>query len=364
MTNIAVVGAGIIGLATAHALRAQGATVTVYDPADPGSGQSAGHSRIFRHAHDDARMVALAARSRRLWRTWEEEFDVELISPGGALNLGAAAKQKLATLELEQVPARLIDTGELAGALPLLAPFGGRAMLDESGGAIHTRATFAALVGRLHGALAREEVLGMRRISTDRVEIRTQTGLHTHDRAVVCAGTGTGALASGLGVTIPMRVATLVRVTFAVRGEPQAALPTLQDSSGAFGETGVYATPYPGNARYSVGLSDDVDITAPGGAEQLAALTERTRRYAEKALPGLDPTPVGYVHCRITELPWHPDGCAVWDAGPVTMIAGHNLFKQAPALGQDLAQIALGAPMPQHLRPEAQLGAPREAAGK
>lgn len=360
MTDIAVVGAGIIGLATAHALNAQGATVTVYDPADPGSGQSAGHSRIFRHAHDDARMVALAARSRRLWRAWEEEFDVELIGPGGALALGEGVERRLAAMELEQVPARLIDSAELAGALRLLAPYGGRAMLDETGGAIHTRNAFAALVGRVHGALVREEVFGLRRTGTDRVEVRTQRGLHTHDHAVVCAGTGTRSLAGGLGVTIGMRVAMLVRLTFAVRGEPPAALPTLQDSSGAFGERGAYATPYPGNAHYSVGLSDDVDLTAPGGAEQLAALTERTRRYAETALPGLDPTPVGYVHCRITELPWHPDGCAVWQAGPVTMIAGHNLFKQAPALGQDLAEIALGAPVSPHLGPEAQLGAPQQ----
>jgi sarcosine oxidase len=37
-TDIAVVGAGIVGLSTAFAARQQGLSVTVYDAAPPGSG--------------------------------------------------------------------------------------------------------------------------------------------------------------------------------------------------------------------------------------------------------------------------------------------------------------------------------------
>jgi sarcosine oxidase len=91
---------------------------------------------------------------------------------------------------------------------------------------------------------------------------------------------------------------------------------------------------------------------------QLAALADRAGDYVRRALPGLDPEPVDYRHCWVTDLPWSEDGVAIWEADGIYFIAGHNLFKQAPGLGQALAQAVLGAELAVELRPESTLGRP------
>ncbi|MFI7481495.1 NAD(P)/FAD-dependent oxidoreductase [Kocuria sp. M1R5S2] len=366
MSRVAVVGAGIVGLAAAHALRARGADVTLCEPGPPGGGQSAGRSRIFRHAHDDPRLVALVARSRSLWREWEHEFGVELVSRDGAVAIGDGVEDKLRTLEpFDGIPVRRLDPGELHDRLPLLAGYEGPAMLDVDGGAIRTVAAVGALVSRLEGTMLREHVISVGRRTSGGVEVRTGTTARTFDHVVLCAGRGTAALARGAGIDVPVALGAHVRLTFATRATPArggtaaAGLPTFQDGSGTFGETGAYGAPDPDGRHFSVGLSADTDA-APDGAladpSELAALADRTVDYVRRALPGLEPAPVDHVHCWVTRLPWGDDGVGIWSADGITALAGHNLFKQAPVLGEALAGTALTGTVPQDLRPGQRLG--------
>ncbi|MBV9279188.1 MAG: FAD-dependent oxidoreductase [Chloroflexi bacterium] len=55
--RVAVVGAGVVGLAAASELMRAGAEVRCYEKAEAGSGQSKGRTRIFRLAHGDARLI-------------------------------------------------------------------------------------------------------------------------------------------------------------------------------------------------------------------------------------------------------------------------------------------------------------------
>ena len=137
----------------------------------------------------------------------------------------------------------------------------------------------------------------------------------------------------------------------------------LQDSSGEFGEVGVYATPLPGNSRYAVGLSQTVGVRDDGTFIDPAAirsLDQRAHDYVARALPGLDPQPREFVHCWVTDLPWSEDGVAVWEAGAILFLAGHNLFKQAPSLGRALARAAIGEGLAAELEPGARLGEPQQ----
>jgi sarcosine oxidase len=137
-------------------------------------------------------------------------------------------------------------------------------------------------------------------------------------------------------------------------------MPTFQDGSGAFGETGVYASPYPDPRHYAVGLSEVTPALAEGAVadpDELAALADRAVAYVRRALPGLRADPVEHVHCWVTRLPWGEDGVGVWSEGGVTAVAGHNLFKQAPVLGEALATTALTGDVPAPWHAEAHLGA-------
>lgn len=60
--HIAVVGAGVVGLATALRLRREGYRVTLFDPADPGTQASAGNAGLIMTAH------ATPLSQRGMWR--------------------------------------------------------------------------------------------------------------------------------------------------------------------------------------------------------------------------------------------------------------------------------------------------------
>jgi len=349
-TEVAVVGGGIIGLSTAYALRRRGVACVCFEAAAPGSGQSAGRTRVFRHGHDDDRLVRLSVRARAEWERLEGELGTQLLGREGVLVCGPNVAERAAAFEAAGVPARHVNQEEQAGVLPIFGPAEDEALLDELGGSIDVRAAIGGLAAALGDRLVPARVFEVREHG-EGVELHTSEGVWSAERTVLCPGAQLHELTAGLGLEIPLRVDLHTRASFRVR-EPGARLACLQDRSGVHGET-VYAAPMPDGREYAIGLGAEME---PPVDEALARLT----RYAERGMPGLDPAPASVRLCQTSVLPWGADAFAVWDTGRAAVLAGANLFKFGPLLGELIADEATD-----ELSPAEQLGRGlSEAAGR
>lgn len=303
--------------------------MVVLEADGPGTGQSAGPGRIFRHIHALAPLVGLAAEARRGWLALGERLGAPLLGAQGTLLLGEAGEHA-ARLAAAAVPHRVLGAAEVAELVPALAPDAGPGLLDPGGGAIDAEAFVRLAARELGGAVVRERVDAVRP-SGGGAEVLTGAGRRAAARALVCAGAGTPGLAAAAGLRLPVTETVHRRVSFAV---PAGAgpVPCLLERSGRFGMTG-YGTPLPGGG-FALGTAAADDLPAD---EAIA----RTTAYLRRALPGLDPRPLGVVRCASTVLAGHTEAMGLYGDGPVRFFAGGNLFKHVPALGPLLADAML-----------------------
>src|SRR3954469_5269092 len=101
--RVAIIGAGVMGLATAWALKRRGHEAVVYEQFHVGNphGSSHGRSRIFRLAYAEDEYVRLAQEALGLWRELEAETGETVLDlqglrgvPGTPGALGAHTPQR------------------------------------------------------------------------------------------------------------------------------------------------------------------------------------------------------------------------------------------------------------------------------
>lgn len=343
-SEVCVVGGGVIGLAAAANLSDRGVDVVCFERAEPGQGQSAGRTRQFRHLHHSGDLIDLSIRAREGWMQWGERFSRTLLGSEGALRAGGEPGE-LDALQTAGVPAVALNAERVRSRFPVAALPSGPLLWDPTAGAIRASDTIAALVGCLGSVVYRNVVSSIVvHANEESVYVRTTGGVHRSARCLVCAGAGTDRLVRPLGLDIKQDRQAHLRLSFGARLPLSKPLPCFSDRSGEGGEQ-VYGLSDLAD-RYAVGLAPataspavaDLAVEVPVGV-RVAAQRDRIVNYVRRTLPGLDPEPLDAVLRLTTTLPDYPeDGFAVWRRGPVVAVAGPNLFKFAPVLGECLAR--------------------------
>ena len=320
MSEVLVIGAGVVGLAAAHELARAGHHVSVVTADVPGARQSCGLTRIFRLAHADGDLTDAAAASLSLWEGWEARAGRPLLQRVGLLLTGDMTDREAHLARHDAVTRGSGRRHPLAVALPQWS-------FEATGAAILAEDTVRFLqdglevvLGEVVGVAATGVILaGGERLSAERV--------------IVCAGPDTYGL---LGLPEPERMRS-VRFSFALREPLPAPAPCWINRDEGVCEP-FYAV-MDGPDHYSIGLSGG----EPAGlaeAEHVRRAHPRIVSVAKRVFPGLQPVPERVIAC---EFPLHPraveparahDGWDLIEHDGVLGLTGPALFKFAPLLGQ------------------------------
>ncbi|MFG1347488.1 FAD-binding oxidoreductase [Xanthobacter autotrophicus DSM 431] len=358
-TEIAIVGAGIVGLSVAHVLRGLGLSVRCFDAAAAGGAQSAGGSRIMRAAYSDARMLWLARKARDGWDRWEAAAGLALIDRTGSFLIVERPQDELARLEGLGLKVRVVPPAEQEELLPVRRPWSRPVILEEEAGTIRARASVEWLKSSLGEALLEHTaVLGLSQRS-GHVLVSTRKAIYRARRVLVCAGMQTPVIGRHMGVEVPQVYSVHQRLLFplkpALRERPMVSFRDKSDHRQ--GVLYTYGLPALHDDLFAVGLEpSDTDRSGGGHPDQVV---EHTLALVEETLPGLDASRFDIESCVSTSLehpadgaPWESERLEVVRRGAVDFFAGGHLFKFAPALGEMLAGMVLGSDVPAMLQPD------------
>ena len=232
MTDLAIVGLGSMGSATAWAATRQGLSVIGFEQFELGHERGASHdtSRILRHSYHTPHYVGLTFHAYDAWDRLEADSGVPLVTRTGGIDFfppGAAIDMSTYTSSMDAhgISYEVLDVAAVTARWPVFTPPEGTVSLYQERSSIVPAALGTATMQRLarergaqlHDRIRVEAILP----GPDSVTLVTSTGTFTADRVVVTADAWTADLIRPLGWDIPLTV-TEEQVTYVDLADPGA----------------------------------------------------------------------------------------------------------------------------------------------
>jgi glycine/D-amino acid oxidase-like deaminating enzyme len=367
--DIAIVGAGINGLATAHALTRDGHRgVALFDRGWPGSGDSGRSFSMVRRHYSNAVTARLAIAGTRTIADWESEVgvaDAGYVRCGYLLTvperLEAACRDNVARLRRLGLETTFLAPGDIAAVEPELSLDGvAGAAYEPDGGFADAQKMclgwFAAACSRgLHHRLG----CGVRGLRVERGRVTgvdTDTGFTATGTVVLATGAWTNDLLRPIGAEQPIELRRL-QVLVACRA-PGASLPSAVCSDAV---SNVVVRPDRGRRFCAVAYAGEERLDRADDCDHAASrgYAETVSRALGERYPGLTDFTVERAFAGPYDITpdWNPI------LGPCPGIEGLYLavgwsghgFKLSPAVGEVVAAEITGRTPPvdvSELRPE------------
>jgi sarcosine oxidase len=321
--RVAVIGAGVMGLATGWALKRRGHEAVVYEQFTIGHphGSSHGRSRIFRLAYAEPEYVRLAQESFFLWRELEAETAETVLELNGLVEVVRTLEESTAhTLEACGVRWERLDREEAERRYPIRVPENSFVVVQPEAGIARADVALRAFA---RGLDVREET----RVRPEEVDA---------DAVVVTAGPWVNEL---LNEPLDVKVTreTLCYFRPDTGGRPVPSVVSFKPDRHTHDMYSL-ADPKYGLKVGAHHAGPAADPNAP--CEPEPELIQRITDWARKTYRLADPEPAGAETCTYTTT---PDETFVLERRGRVIVgspcSGHG-FKFAPAIGERLADMA------------------------
>jgi sarcosine oxidase len=339
--DVVIVGAGVMGSATAWRLAGRGRDVVLLEQFDlcHDRGSSHGAARVFRLSYDDPTYVHMAMDALPLWRELEEESGRTILTFTGGYDFGPQERldANAGALATREASFERIDGAELVRRFPAVSlPAHTPVLYQPEAGVISAELAVQTLARRAveRGAKLHERspVLELR-LSEEGVDVLTAEETYRSRVAVVTAGAWARGLLAGTGIDLAVVSSRETVAFFWLPEEP--ALPVLVEWS----SSPTYALPSPGKG-VKVGWhrsGPEANPDSPGAPDR--RVLDHLSRWATEHFPSGDRKPHRAETCMYTNT--DDERFILERHGPVVVgsaCSGHA-FKFAPLIGERLAQL-------------------------
>jgi sarcosine oxidase len=340
--EVAVVGAGIMGLATAHALRSAGRDLLVLEQFEQGHrhGSSHGATRIFRLAYPEPGWVRLAQESLAGWRALEAESGEELLALVGLVELVRKLEESSReALVVRGVECRELSPRELERGLGVRSPPGFTALLQPDAGIVYAQRAHRAFGANVpieeHAPALRLKPAG------GDVRVETADGALTAGAVVVTAGAWARPLLATAGIDLDVQPTRETVAYFHL--EDSGIPPAVAEFQTEARRHAFYALhdPVHGLKAGLNGSGSPADPDDEGKPDP--AIVERVAEWVAARFPHAAAVPVRGETCLYTNT---SDETFVLERHGRVVVgsacSGHG-FKFAPVVGRRLARLAVEA---------------------